>query len=131
MDEPLDRLHQRNQGADEERKHDPETGEPLNFNHLPHYADPRLDPQHVLQEFKKHPLVAKLLDGGPMVRHGAQSFPYGGRVANPPIDWSKPHMVMGERAAYEKLMAMPDELVTARLSQNVPPVQVEELQTTG
>jgi catechol 2,3-dioxygenase-like lactoylglutathione lyase family enzyme len=50
----------------------------------------------------------------------------GGRVPNPPIDWSKPHMVMGERAAYEKLMAMPDELVTARLSQNVPPVQVEE-----
>ncbi len=28
------------------------------------YADPRLDPQRVLQEFKKHPFVAKLLEGG-------------------------------------------------------------------
>ena len=37
------------------------------------YPDPRLDPQHVLQEFKKHPFVAKLLEGGKMIRYGAKS----------------------------------------------------------
>src|SRR6202790_4757602 len=42
------------------------------------YADPRLDPQRVLQEFKRHPLVAKLLDGGKMIRYGAKSLPCGG-----------------------------------------------------
>ncbi len=47
------------------------------------YADPRLDPQHVLQEFKKHPLVAALLKGGKMIRYGAKSMPYGGWWAMP------------------------------------------------
>src|SRR5205807_5688258 len=28
------------------------------------YEDPRLDPQHVLQTFKKHPFIAHLLEGG-------------------------------------------------------------------
>ena len=42
------------------------------------YPDPRIDPQHVLQEFKKHPFFAKLLDGGKMMRYGAKSLPYGG-----------------------------------------------------
>src|SRR3981189_3965013 len=40
------------------------------------YPDPRLDPQHVLQEFKKHPFVTKLLEGGKMIRYGAKAMPY-------------------------------------------------------
>jgi len=55
----------------------------------------------------------------------------GGQVPNPPIDWSKPHQVMGSRESYVKLMSMPDEVVTAKLSENVPPVRVDDLQTTG
>ena len=47
------------------------------------YPDPRLDPQHVLQEFKKHPFVGKLLEGGKMIRYGAKSMPYGGWWALP------------------------------------------------
>ena len=54
----------------------------------------------------------------------------GGQVPNPPIDWSKPHQVMGSRESYVKLMSMPDEVVTAKLSENVPPVRVDDLQTT-
>ena len=42
------------------------------------YPDPRLDPQRVLQQFKRHPLVARLLEGGKMIRYGAKSLPYGG-----------------------------------------------------
>src|SRR5665811_1676264 len=49
------------------------------------YADPRLDPQHVLQDFKQHPFVAKLLEGGKMIRYGAKSMPYGGWWAIPPV----------------------------------------------
>ena len=55
----------------------------------------------------------------------------GGQVPNPPIDWSKPHQVMGSRESYVKLMSMPDEVVTAKLSENVPPVRVDDLQTTA
>ena len=49
------------------------------------YVDPRIDPQHILQDFKKHPFVAKLLEGGKMVRYGAKSLPYGGWWCVPPL----------------------------------------------
>jgi len=49
------------------------------------YPDPRLDPQHVLQDFKRHPFAAGLLNGGKMIRYGAKSFPYSGWWALPPL----------------------------------------------
>lgn len=49
------------------------------------YEDPRLDPQHVLQDFKQHPFVKDLLAGGKMIRYGAKSLPYGGWYALPPL----------------------------------------------
>ena len=49
------------------------------------YPDPRLDPQRVLQEFKKHPFIAQLLKGGKMIRYGAKSMPYGGWWSIPPV----------------------------------------------
>src|SRR5881394_3899067 len=61
------------------------------------YADPRLDPQRVLQEFKKHPFVSKLLEGGKMIRYGAKSLPYGGWWSIPPLagdGW----MILGDSA---------------------------------
>jgi electron-transferring-flavoprotein dehydrogenase len=63
------------------------------------YSDPRLDPQRVLQEFKKHPLVAKLLEGGKMIRYGAKSLPYGGWCSIPPVagdGW----MILGDSAGF-------------------------------
>src|SRR5579862_8552134 len=61
------------------------------------YPDPRLDPQHVLQDFKQHPFVAKLLEGGKMIRYGAKSLPYGGWWAVPQLagnGW----MIIGDSA---------------------------------
>jgi electron-transferring-flavoprotein dehydrogenase len=61
------------------------------------YRDPRLDPHHVLQEFKKHPLVSQLLAEGKMIRYGAKSLPYGGWWAIPPLagdGW----MIIGDSA---------------------------------
>src|SRR5499427_1004558 len=49
------------------------------------YPDPRLDPQKVLQDFKQHPFVSHLLEGGKMIRYGAKSMPYGGWWAIPPV----------------------------------------------
>jgi electron-transferring-flavoprotein dehydrogenase len=61
------------------------------------YSDPRLDPQRVLQEFKLHPMVRSLLEGGKMIRYGAKSLPYGGWWAVPPVagdGW----MILGDSA---------------------------------
>ena len=63
------------------------------------YPDPRLDPQRVLQEFKRHPFIAKLLEGGKMTRYGAKSLPYGGWWAIPPVagnGW----MILGDSAGF-------------------------------
>ncbi len=63
------------------------------------YPDPRLDPQRVLQQFKQHPLVAKLLEGGKMIHYGAKSLPYGGWWSIPPVagdGW----MIMGDSAGF-------------------------------
>jgi electron-transferring-flavoprotein dehydrogenase len=61
------------------------------------YEDPRLDPHRVLQEFKKHPFIRSLLQGGKMIRYGAKSLPYGGWYAIPPLagdGW----MIIGDSA---------------------------------
>jgi electron-transferring-flavoprotein dehydrogenase len=63
------------------------------------YPDPRLDPQRVLQQFKRHPFVAKLLEGGKMIRYGAKSLPYGGWWAIPQVagdGW----MILGDSAGF-------------------------------
>jgi electron-transferring-flavoprotein dehydrogenase len=63
------------------------------------YPDPRLDPQRVLQEFKKHPFIAQLLAGGKMIRYGAKSMPYGGWWSIPPVSgdgW----MLLGDTAGF-------------------------------
>jgi catechol 2,3-dioxygenase-like lactoylglutathione lyase family enzyme len=46
-----------------------------------------------------------------------------GSVQNPPVDWSKPQLDMPKHVL-EAIMAMPDEQVTARMSENIPPVAV-------
>jgi electron-transferring-flavoprotein dehydrogenase len=63
------------------------------------YPDPRLDPQHVLQDFKQHPFIASLLAGGKMIRYGAKSLPYGGWWAIPSVagnGW----MILGDAAGF-------------------------------
>ncbi|MGO9208684.1 MAG: 4Fe-4S dicluster domain-containing protein [Terriglobales bacterium] len=63
------------------------------------YSDPRLDPQRVLQEFKLHPFVRALLEGGKMIRYGAKSLPYGGWWAIPPVagdGW----VILGDSAGF-------------------------------
>jgi len=49
----------------------------------------------------------------------------GGTVPNPPIDWAKPQLNMPE-PSLRAIMSMPDDVVTARLSESTPPVQVTD-----
>jgi len=63
------------------------------------YPDPRLDPQRVLQEFKRHPFVKGLLEGGKMVRYGAKSLPYGGWWSVPPVSGNG-WMILGDSAGF-------------------------------
>lgn len=47
------------------------------------YKDPMFDPHMTFQHFKRHPMIAKLLEGGQMVRYGAKALPEGGWHAIP------------------------------------------------
>src|ERR1022692_4015812 len=63
------------------------------------YHDPRLDPQHVLQTFKQHPFISKLIAGGKMIRYGAKSLPYGGWWSLPPLGGDR-WMIIGDSAGF-------------------------------
>lgn len=47
------------------------------------YEDPRFDPHAAFQQWKTHPFVRNILDGGKLVRYGAKSLPYGGWYSMP------------------------------------------------
>jgi electron-transferring-flavoprotein dehydrogenase len=47
------------------------------------YKDPMLDPHAEFQLYKTHPFIAKLLDGGKMIRYGAKTIAAGGYFAMP------------------------------------------------
>ena len=49
------------------------------------WADARLSPHDVLQEFKLHPRVRKILEGGKRVGWGAKAIPEGGYWAMPTL----------------------------------------------
>ncbi|MGB9178562.1 MAG: electron transfer flavoprotein-ubiquinone oxidoreductase, partial [Pyrinomonadaceae bacterium] len=49
------------------------------------YRDPLLDPHAEFQKFKQHPFVARLLEGGKMIRYGAKTIAAGGLHAMPQI----------------------------------------------
>ena len=47
------------------------------------YRDPLIDPHAEFQKFKTHPFIAKLLEGGKMIRYGAKAIAAGGWNAMP------------------------------------------------
>jgi electron-transferring-flavoprotein dehydrogenase len=47
------------------------------------YANPLFDPHQAFQNFKTHPFVRRVLDGGQLVRYGAKTVPYGGWYSMP------------------------------------------------
>ena len=49
------------------------------------YRDPLLDPHAEFQRFKQHPFLARLLEGGKMIRYGAKTIAAGGPYAMPRV----------------------------------------------
>ena len=49
------------------------------------YRDPLLDPHAEFQRFKQHPFIARLLEGGKMIRYGAKTIAAGGFYAMPQV----------------------------------------------
>lgn len=49
------------------------------------YRDPLLDPHVEFQRFKQHPFLARLLEGGKMIRYGAKTIAAGGPHAMPQV----------------------------------------------
>src|SRR5499433_578351 len=47
------------------------------------YKDPLLDPHAEFQKYKTHPFIAKLLEGGKMIRYGAKTIAAGGYFSVP------------------------------------------------
>jgi electron-transferring-flavoprotein dehydrogenase len=62
------------------------------------YQDPRIDPHHIFQSFKQHPLARPLFEGGKMIRYGAKSLPYGGWLTMPKLA-GKGWMILGDSAS--------------------------------
>jgi electron-transferring-flavoprotein dehydrogenase len=49
------------------------------------YRDPLLDPHAEFQRFKQHPFLARLLEGGKLLRYGAKTIAAGGYYAMPQL----------------------------------------------
>jgi electron-transferring-flavoprotein dehydrogenase len=49
------------------------------------YRDPRFDPYLAFQQFKMHPLIAAVLEGGTRVQYGAKALPEGGWYTVPRV----------------------------------------------
>ena len=47
------------------------------------YKDPLIDPHAEFQRYKTHPYIARLLEGGKMIRYGAKTIAAGGYFAMP------------------------------------------------
>ena len=54
------------------------------------YADATFSVHDVLQEFKLHPLVRGILEGGERIAWGAKAIPEGGYWAMPSADGARP-----------------------------------------
>jgi electron-transferring-flavoprotein dehydrogenase len=63
------------------------------------YRDPMFDPHIAFQHFKRHPLVATLLQGGQMVRYGAKALPEGGWHTIPRV-YADGALIAGDAAGF-------------------------------
>jgi electron-transferring-flavoprotein dehydrogenase len=63
------------------------------------YRNPTTDPHHLFQEYKLHPALRKLLDGGKMIAAGAKAIPEGGYYAMPRM-YGDGFLIVGDSAGY-------------------------------
>jgi electron-transferring-flavoprotein dehydrogenase len=64
------------------------------------YRDGGLDVHHLLQRFKRHPLLSELLEGGELVEWGAKTIPEGGYYALPTHRHGDGVVIVGDAAGF-------------------------------
>ena len=69
------------------------------------YQDPLLDPHAAFQRFKTHPFVAKILEGGQVVRFGAKALPEGGWNTQPTL-FADGALITGDAANFVNSMRL-------------------------
>ena len=63
------------------------------------YQDPFTDPHRLFNQFKQHPAIAKLLEGGRMLHYGAKSLPEGGLLSQPKY-FGDGFLMIGDTASF-------------------------------
>jgi electron-transferring-flavoprotein dehydrogenase len=63
------------------------------------YKDPMFDPHIAFQHFKRHPLVAAMLEGGQLIRYGAKALPEGGWYTIPKT-YAAGALIAGDAAGF-------------------------------
>jgi electron-transferring-flavoprotein dehydrogenase len=69
------------------------------------YLDPRLDPHTRFQQFKTHPYIKSILEGGKLYSYGAKSIPEGGYWALPQYYFDG-GMIVGDAAGFLNSMRL-------------------------
>jgi len=69
------------------------------------YLDPRLDPHERFQQFKTHPYVRSILEGGTLYSYGAKAIPEGGYWALPQYYFNG-GMIVGDAAGFLNAMRL-------------------------
>jgi electron-transferring-flavoprotein dehydrogenase len=63
------------------------------------YHDPYTDPHRLFNEFKQHPAIAKMLEGGKMLHYGAKTIPEGGLLSQPKY-YGNGFLIVGDSASF-------------------------------
>ncbi|MEZ5306875.1 MAG: electron transfer flavoprotein-ubiquinone oxidoreductase [Pyrinomonadaceae bacterium] len=63
------------------------------------YRDPNIDPHAEFQKYKTHPEIAKILDGGTMIKYGAKTINAGGYYTMPKL-FADGLLLVGDTAAF-------------------------------
>jgi len=69
------------------------------------YLDPRVDPHERFQQFKTHPYVRSILEGGTLFSYGAKTIPEGGYWAQPKYYFNG-GLIIGDSAGFLNSMRL-------------------------
>src|SRR5438552_127825 len=69
------------------------------------YHDPRLDPHERFQEYKTHPYIRSILEGGTLYSYGAKTIPEGGYWAHPQYYFNG-GLIIGDAAGFLNAMRL-------------------------
>ncbi len=63
------------------------------------YEDPFTDPHRLFQQFKQHPSISRMLEGGKMLYYGAKTIPEGGLFSQPKY-YGDGFLIIGDSASF-------------------------------